>query len=259
MKKNRRKPSFNAVSGRFPADNGKRVNLMVKPQPTIFLWICLAVAVISACAFTNVAPNDPRVPDEVRYKAGYVNPLGRPADFHSVMLWGIAIADARVAGYESARVEIASVELSCRIDSQNDGRNKDPVLIRDVGLIHGGLYQRIPWFSGNQPEPIPMQTDASSQTVILPVGQRADRIWHFWSASPRPALPAGKIDGCTVKVRAKISRGALLQIGMDYWRDPTVPFGHGGNNHEAGASDWYFPSDQWQEAVFSDIRRLDVP
>ena len=191
--------------------------------------------------------SDPKIPDEVRHKTGYVNPASRPADFHSVMLWGIAIADTRVLGYESATVEIASAQLSCRADG------KDSVLIRDTGQIHGGLYRRIPWFQGNQAEPMPMMTDAASQTVLLPVGQRTDRIWHFWSASPRPELPAGRLEGCTVKVRARISPGALLQVGMDYWRDPTVPFGHGGNNHEAGASDWYFPSDQWQEAVFTDV------
>jgi hypothetical protein len=42
-------------------------------------------------------------------------------------------------------------------------------------------------------------------------------------------------------------------MGMDYWRSPTIPYGLGGNNHEAGASNWYFPSVQWQEAVFTDI------
>lgn len=218
---------------------------MAKPRRAIFLWICLA-ATAFACTFMFAVLDDPRIPDEVRHKAGYVNPAGRPADFHSVMLWGIAIADTRAAGYESARVEISSVELSCRANGN------DSVLIHDTGRIHGGLYQRIPWFQGNQAEPMPMMTDAARQTVILPVGQRGDRIWHFWGASPRPALPTGKLEGCTVKVRAKISPAALLQVGMDYWRDPTVPFGHGGNNHEAGASDWYF-SDQWQEAVFSDI------
>ena len=222
---------------------------MVKPRLAIFLWIFLLASAFPPSALP-AAPNDPRVPDEVRFKAGYVNPVGRPADFRSVMVWGIAISDMRVAGYKSARVEISSVQLSCRTDG------KDSVLIHDVGRIHGGLYQRIPWFQGNQAEPMPMINDPTAQTVILPVGQRVDRIWHFWSASPRPALPAGKLEGCVVKVRAKISPGALLQVGMDYWRDPTVPFGHGGNNHEAGASDWYFPSDQWQEAVFSDIRDL---
>jgi hypothetical protein len=42
-------------------------------------------------------------------------------------------------------------------------------------------------------------------------------------------------------------------MGMDYWRTPTIAYGPGGNNHEAGASNWYFPSPQWQEATFSDI------
>jgi hypothetical protein len=42
-------------------------------------------------------------------------------------------------------------------------------------------------------------------------------------------------------------------MGMDYWRTATIGYGTGGNNHEAGASNWYFPSDQWQEAVFTDI------
>jgi hypothetical protein len=187
------------------------------------------------------------LPDEVLHKAGYVNSAGRPAVFHAVMLWGIAIADTRVEGYESAKVEIASLELSCRAEG------RDHELIHDVGRMHGGLYQRIPWFQGNKPEPMATINDPAEDAVILPVGQRPDRIWHFWSAEPRPALPGGKLEGCTVRVRAKISRGALLQIGMDYWRDTTVPFGSGGNNHEAGASDWYFASPQWQEAVFTDV------
>jgi hypothetical protein len=32
-------------------------------------------------------------------------------------------------------------------------------------------------------------------------------------------------------------------MGMDYWRNPTIGFGSAGNNHEAGASNWYFPSE----------------
>jgi hypothetical protein len=54
-------------------------------------------------------------------------------------------------------------------------------------------------------------------------------------------------------MRVKISSGALLQIGFDYWRDTTVGYGTGGNNHEAGASGWYFSSPAWQEITFSDV------
>ena len=197
--------------------------------------------------FAFVVTNDPRVPEEVSYKVGYVNPVRPPDDFKSALLWGIAIADARIPGYESAKVEIASTQLTCRVDG------KDVILNDDIGAVRGGLYSRDPWFATDQHDPMPMAHDAANHAVVLPVGQRSDRVWHFWSASPRAALPSGNLEGCIVTARVKITPGALLQIGMDYWRSPTVAYGLGGNNHEAGASNWYFPSEQWQEATFTDI------
>ena len=200
----------------------------------------------SPFAFSLV--NDPRIPDEVSYKAGYVNSVAQPSDFHSARLWGIAIADTRVSGGESARVEIAWTQLSCRADG------KDIVLNDDRGNVHGGLYLRQPWFGGhNYHEPIPLVYDLALHSVVLNVGLRTDRVWHFWSPSPRATLPQAELEGCTARARVRISQGALLQMGFDYWRSPTVPYGSGGNNHEAGASNWYFPSDQWQDVMFSDI------
>jgi hypothetical protein len=197
--------------------------------------------------FAFVVTNDPRVPEEVSYKAGYVNPVRPPDDFKSALLWGIAIADTRIPGHESAKVEIASTQLTCRVDGKN------VILNDDIGAVRGGLYRRDPWFGVDQHDPMPMAHDAENHAVVLPVGQRSDRVWHFWSASPRAALPGGTLEGCTVKARVKIFPGAVLQMGMDYWRTPTIVYGLGGNNHEAGASNWYFPSDQWQEATFTDI------
>jgi hypothetical protein len=200
-----------------------------------------------ASPFAFVVANDPRIPDEVSYKAGYVNPVPPPPDFKSAMLWGIAIADTRVPGYESAEVEIASTQLTCRVNG------KDVILNDDIGDVRGGLYRRDPWFGTDQHEPMAVTHDVANHAVVLPVGRRSDRVWHFWSASPRASLPSGNLVGCTVKARVRISPGALLQMGMDYWRNQTVAYGPGGNNHEAGASSWYFPSPQWQEAVFTDI------
>jgi IPT/TIG domain len=197
--------------------------------------------------FPFVITNDPRVPDEVSYKAGYVNPVPPPRDFKSALLWGIAIADTRVPGYESAAVEIASTQLSCRVDG------KDVILNDDTGNVRGGLYRRSPWFGSDQHDPMPVTHDLLNHVVVLSIGLRPDRIWHFWSPSPRATLPSGNLESCTVKARVKISPGALLQMGMDYWRTPTVAYGPGGNNHEAGASNWYFPSTQWQEATFTDL------
>lgn len=201
---------------------------------------------LAVSPFAFVVANDPRVPEDVSYKAGYVNPLRPPGAFKSAMLWGIAIADTRVPAHESAQVEIASTQLTCRVDG------KDITLNDDLGNVRGGLYQRDPWFATDQHEPMALTHDAANHAVVLPVGRRSDRVWHFWSASPRAALPSGNLEGCTVTARVKISPGALLQIGMDYWRSPTVAYGLGGNNQEAGASNWYFPG-QWQQAVFTDI------
>jgi hypothetical protein len=93
------------------------------------------------------------------------------------------------------------------------------------------------------------------RSVILRVGSKPDLVWHFWVASPRAAIPAGHLEGCTVTVSARIAGGALLQVGFDYWRNSTVGYESGVNNHEAGASQLYFPSGKWQEAEFTDVHR----
>ena len=209
---------------------------------------CLRPVLLLCVSFLFLAQSDPRIPDEVRYKSGYINPPPKLADFTSAMLWGIAIADRRVPGYKNARIEIAHTQLACRVDGRS------VVLNDDAGRIRGGLYSRHPWFATDAHDPIPLAYSTDKKAVILRIGQRPDRVWHFWSASPRTSIPQGNLEGCMVKARVRISRGALLQMGMDYWRDPVVGYGSGGNNHEAGASDWYLPSDQWQDAAFTDIK-----
>src|SRR5256885_10433233 len=72
-----------------------------------------------------VAQNDSRVPAEVRYKNGYVNIVGKPAEFTSAMLWGIAIADTHVPGYEQAQVEIQQMRLTCSVDTKDAILNDD--------------------------------------------------------------------------------------------------------------------------------------
>jgi hypothetical protein len=206
----------------------------------------LLLFVISAASLSQTGS---RIPPEVKFKFGYVNPVPRPVDFNSVMWWGIAIADTRAPGFESAQVEIDETQLSCRVDG------RDVVLNDDRGQLRGGLYRRIPWFGTDAHTPLPLAYSHDHRTVVLRVGEQPDRVWHFWAASARATLPLGRLEGCTVNVRARISPGALLQVGMDYWRNPTVGYGSGGNNHEAGASDWYFPTPDWQEAIFTDLPR----
>lgn len=238
---------FGATGADFKIISSEEIVAIV-PHRTATSAISVIAARTRAVSPSSFAVlNDARVPEEASYKSGYVNSTPAPEGFSSVLLWGIAIADARVPGYASATVEVAWTQLSCRVDG------REVVLNDDRGSVRGGLYRRNPWFGSDEHEPMPMIFDLPSHAVVMQVGARADRVWHFWPPSPRAALPAGKLEGCTVKARVKISAGALLQMGMDYWRNPTVGYGAGGNNHEAGASNWYFPSERWQEAEFTDV------
>lgn len=206
--------------------------------------ILLLLLISAAC----LSQTDSRIPPEVKFRSGCVNPVRKPPEFTSAMLWGIAIADTRVTGFEKAQVVIAATRLSCRVDG------KDVVLNEDRGNVRGGLYRRHPWFGTDEHTSMPLAYSDDHRVVILKVGTRPDRVWHFWAASPRATVPSGHLEGCTVIVHAQISAGALLQVGMDYWRSSTIGYGPGGNNHEAGASDWYFPSPDWQEATFTDVK-----
>ena len=238
---------FGATAAVFELDSPQKVVAIVPHRVSSSNIVVVTPQGRGASPSAFVVANDPRIPDEVSYKAGYVNPVPAPANFRSVRLWGIAIADTRVPGHESAQIEVAWTRLTCQIDG------REVVLNDDRSQVRGGLYRRQPWFASDVHGPIPLAYDPRNHSVVLAVGQRSDRVWHFWSPSPRALLPAGKVEGCTVQARVLISPGALLQMGMDYWRSPTIPYGTGGNNHEAGASHWYFPSAQWQEATFTDI------
>lgn len=238
---------FGGSNSTFSVVSSEKIIALVPHKSVTSTFTVVTPRGSAASPFAFAVSNDPRIPDEVSYKAGYVNPVPPPREFKSALLWGIAIADHGIPGHETATVEIAATQLSCRVNGE------DIVLNRDNGEVRGGLYPRDPWFGTDQHEPMPVSHDVANHATILAVGLRPDRVWHFWSASPRAALPSGKLEGCTVKARVKISAGALLQMGMDYWRTPTIAYGAGGNNHEAGASNWYFPSDQWQEAIFTDI------
>src|SRR5436190_8340117 len=149
-----------------------------------------APVLVLLCTFI-FAQSDSRIPPEVRYKSGYINPVPRPKEFRSAMLWGIAIADTRVAGYEKARVEIRRMQFSCRVNG------KGIVLNDDVGAHRGGLYRRFPWFANDTHDPMPLAYSDEHRTVVLRVGDQSDRVWHFWAASPRKTIPAGDLQGCT--------------------------------------------------------------
>ena len=170
-----------------------------REAPLRFLSPTLAAALLS---IPVPRPDGFADPPEVLHKSSYVNSVPKPPDFTSAMLWGIAIADTRVPGYEKAVVEISRVQLSCHLEG------KDIVLNDDTGNVRGGLYRRFPWFGTDIHDPMSVESaetptlshkprqgwgnrsEERAQIVILWVGSRTDRVWHFWAASPRAQIPA---------------------------------------------------------------------
>ncbi|HZQ66923.1 MAG TPA: IPT/TIG domain-containing protein [Terriglobales bacterium] len=240
--------SFGKVAATFKVcSEGKVIAIVPRWASTSPIFVSTGEGRAASSSMFGVQ-NDPRVPEDVGWKAGYVNPVPAPPEFKSVLLWGIAIADVRDPDHRFATVEVARLRLTCRVDGEFHLLNDDQSDLR------GGLYRRHPWFGTDEHSPMPFEKNLADRTVRLRIGTRPDRVWHFWSASPRPALPLGKLEGCTVTAQVKISKGALVQMGMDYWRSTTALWaGPDVNNHEAGASNWYFPSDRWQEITFTDI------
>ncbi|HEV2698462.1 MAG TPA: hypothetical protein VGU90_10755, partial [Terriglobales bacterium] len=153
-----------------------------------------SLCILLVCGLAAVRHSDPRIPAEVRYKSAYINPETKPPEFTSAMLWGIAIADTAIPGHRDAQVEIASTQLSCRVDGT------DVLLNDDHGDVRGGLYRRFPWFGTDVHDAIPIVHLSDHNSVILRVGSRPDRVWHFWAASPRAKIPAGDLAGCRVKI-----------------------------------------------------------
>lgn len=122
---------------------------------------------------------DPRIPDDVSYKAGYVNPTPPAANFGSARRRGDCDCGRAGAGP--------------RIGAGGSG------------TAHG------------------------SGTAFLE------------SIPPRAALPLGRLDGCTVRARVRISAGALVAGGHGLLAFSDYP-----------ARDWREQSRSWrQQLVFS--------
>ena len=119
---------FGTISSAFRLVSSEELITLIPHKSVTSTIIVVTPRGHASSPFAFVISNDPRVPNEVSYKAGYVNPVPPPPDFKSALLWGIAIADTRVPGHESAEVEIASTQLACRVDG------KDVILNDDSGL-----------------------------------------------------------------------------------------------------------------------------
>ncbi len=95
----------------------------------------------------------------------------------------------------------------------------------------GGLYDRNPrWYSSNDFEPLTISRKENGMLTIA-VGQRPDRISHFWTKWAESKLNARHY----VEIRILISGDIGFQIGLDYCNNR-------GNCHQVGTHQEAFVS-----------------
>jgi hypothetical protein len=107
-----------------------------------------------------------------------------------------------------------------------------------------GLYSRNPWFAGDRLADMPFTVQNSS--LIMEPSLNQNRVYHWWNTS-RKLIPSGT-SRIWFEARVRVTGGAGVQAGIDYWKDLTADYaGLDVNNTEAGASDWYGNSTlDWQ-------------
>ncbi|MHB8580685.1 MAG: hypothetical protein ACYDA4_12640 [Ignavibacteriaceae bacterium] len=128
--------------------------------------------------------------------------------------------------------------------------NKDTILYEDnfnydTPAMHWyGLYSRNPWFAGDRLADMPYTIENGS--LIIKPNTKSNYVFHWWNTS-RSLVPSGTAR-VWFEARVRITGGAGVQAGIDYWKDLTAePAGYNVNNTEAGVSDWFGNSTtDWQ-------------
>ncbi len=187
----------------------------------------------------DTPPVPSTIPPEVPHKEGYVTYLLPPDGFTAGLAWMQAIHDTNRPG--PSTVEVDWMRFYCIV-------NGDDVLLAsdeyDNSKIGGGLYTPFPEFSyyGD----IPAQFNLSKRHAVLTISEQPYYLWHWWNFLwPRASIPVDA-ERCFMEARVRIQGPAMVQAGLDYWREPDSEWdGTNVNNIEAGVSDWFFESDGW--------------
>jgi hypothetical protein len=110
----------------------------------------------------------------------------------------------------------------------------------DGDAVYGGeLRKRDPWFSGNQ-ESMPATMEGG--LLRIRPSDRPEMVWHpYLSKNPRDDISAA--DSVWIEIRVRITGPAMVQGGLDYWRNVTGVSGD--SLSEAGATDWTCSSGVW--------------
>lgn len=195
---------------------------------------------------------DERIPSELPQHHHYCRYRIPPAGFSAALPWMHAF---HTGGEDSSStVEVDYIKLYAhtsegRVLLHSDDFSVD-MSIR--GYDHGGTYNRYPFFFNEEADNWPMPSEISDGALKITPDSHKNRVFHWWS-SERTEVP-DDVQYLVIETRVRITGKAIVQIGLDYWKDLTTPYaGLDINNTEAGVGDIIFPLDEpgWQEVSYS--------
>lgn len=182
---------------------------------------------------SNIAPPE-AIPQHAEFKRGLP-----PAGWTSGVAWVVAVHDTRKTG--ASNLDVDWIRLYCTVNGQETlvaGEQQG----NGTGVVWGSLYTRYPWF-GNNDAHSAMNVNFTADTASLPLSDAPDKVWHFGGA--RSIIPANATR-CYASARVKPNGNALVQLGVDFWKDQTANWcGFNQCNTEGSASDWYGISSTW--------------
>jgi hypothetical protein len=180
-------------------------------------------------------------PAESVHKTAYYRYPTPPSGFTAIVGWMQAI-DILGTGSPST-VEVDWMRVHVTVNGMDTILFEDTFDSSTPDMDWYGLYSRNPWFAGDRLAVMPFSLQNS--TLFMEPSLHPNRIFHWWSTS-RSLIPANA-SRVWFEARVRITGGAGVQAGIDYWKDLTASDDIDESNTEGGASDWYGNStNDWQ-------------
>jgi hypothetical protein len=194
----------------------------------------------------------PPLPPEVKDDGGTTCGQ-RPAWAGAAVVLGSCI---QLKDYPAGTVEIAWLQIESL-----DAAGKVLATTQTLGKnVWGELDTRYPFWGigGTNKVETWQPREVNGSSLVIRPNLRADKIWHFWGA--KQALAAGA-KTIRVSARVRITGGAYLSIGSDWWRSASNTSSVWGpcnstdpktTNTDGPSSRWYsLENADWQTIVVS--------
>lgn len=191
-----------------------------------------------------IAPADACIDRQTLKKYGTTTPPG----YSAVLAWANAMTGSSShAASSPAKVEVDYIRLLEAVSPSDSmtviasASEEYEISRAPLSAGEGALYPRIPKCSPGASDEIIALSSVDSGVLTINLASTPKQYAHWWT--PRGSLLVGK--SYFVESRFRVTGGAYIQFGVDYWRDPVLEYnGYDetcaiSNNCEAWVSDWF--------------------